>query len=110
MLCPGARRRGFGCWLVVNLKKLSEPELFRGSKRQLNMSVRSKWWPLPSHAPTPIPKSKFSFPKVATVKMLYRGSDGKPTSETVWLKPWRVPVSERIADQVEWHSIIGKLG
>jgi hypothetical protein len=74
------------------------------------MSVRSRWWPLPSHAPLPIRKSKFSLPNVATVKMLYRSCDTEPTSETVWLRPWDVPLSERIADQVEWPSIIGELG
>jgi len=76
----------------------------------LEMSNRSKWWPLPSHAPLPIRKSTYSFPKVATLKMLYCNIDGEPASDTVWLKPWHVPLSKRISDQAEWHSIIEKLG
>jgi len=42
--------------------------------------------------------------------MLYCSADGEPGSETVWLKPWHVPLSKRISDKVEWHSIIEKLG
>ncbi len=90
--------------------RTASTELFGIFKHQLQMSVRSKWWPLPSHAPLPIRKSKFSFPKVATVKMLFCSTDGNPPSETVWLRPWQVPLSKRISDQVEWHSIIEKLG
>lgn len=74
----------------------------------MRVLVRSKWWPLPSHAP--IHKSKFFFPKVATVKMLYSTIERQPTSDMVWLKPWDVPLSERIANRSEWHSIIEKLG
>ena|SRR5450755_227811 len=89
-------------------EKPSESELFGASKHHLKMPVRSKWWPLHSHVPLPIRKSKFSFPKVATVNMLYCSLDSEPTSETVWLRPWHVPLSERIANQVEWHSIIAR--
>jgi hypothetical protein len=44
------------------------------------------------------------------VKMLYCSTNGEPASETTWLKTWSVPLSKRIADGVEWHSIIEKLG
>ena len=54
-------------------------------------------------------KSKFSFPKVVTVKMIYQDADTQPTSDTVWLAPWNVPLNERIANRDEWHSIIDNL-
>ena len=72
------------------------------------MAVRKKWWPLPSHAP--IHTSNFSFPEVATVKMIFANADSQPTSETVWIKPWNVTLSERIASRDKWHSIIEKFG
>jgi hypothetical protein len=74
------------------------------------MTARSKWWPLRSHEQQPIRKSKLSFPKVSTVKMLYCSLDSEPTSETAWLRPWQVPLSKRMADPIEWHSIMQKLG
>jgi hypothetical protein len=55
-------------------------------------------------------KSRFSFPKVVTVKMIYHDADSQPASDTVWLAPWNVPLNERIANRDEWHSIIEKLG
>jgi hypothetical protein len=55
-------------------------------------------------------KSKFSLPKVATMTVLYCSVDSEPPSETVWQKSWHVPLSKRIADQAEWHSIVEKLG
>jgi hypothetical protein len=42
--------------------------------------------------------------------MLYCSLDIEPGPETVWLKPWDVPLSKRIADEVEWYSIVEKLG
>src|SRR3954464_4542510 len=63
-------------------------ELFCVFKHQLEMSARSKWWPLPSHTPLPIRKSKFSFPQVATVKLLYSNMGAEPALETVWLRSW----------------------
>lgn len=81
------------------------------SEHQKKMAVRSKWWPLPSHARLPIRKSKFSFPRVATMTMFYCSSlDSEPPVETVWHKSWNVPFSKRIADQAQWHSIVEKLG
>jgi len=76
----------------------------------MRMAVRSKWWPLPSHSPLPIRKSKFSLPTVVTVKMLYCAPESEPTPDTVWRKRWQVPLSERIADRVQWHSILDNLG
>jgi hypothetical protein len=72
------------------------------------VSERSKWWPLPSHTPLPSRKSKFSFPKVARLEMLF--CDGEPKADTVWLHPWIVPLNERISNRDEWHTIIDKLG
>jgi len=39
------------------------------------------------------------------VEMLFY--DGEPKTDTFWLKPWNVPLSERISNRVEWHTIIG---
>jgi hypothetical protein len=75
----------------------------------LLVNVRSKWWPLPSHAPLEVPKSKFCFPKVTTVKMLYRSSDSLSTSLIEWQRPWRVPLTQRIANCSEWQSIMETL-
>jgi hypothetical protein len=45
---------------------------------------------------------------VAVVKLLHCRSD-EPTSETVWLKSWQVPVTERISNPGEWRSILEEL-
>jgi len=84
-------------------------ELFCGLKHRMKVSSRSKWWPLPSHARQPSRTSKFSFPKIASTTMLYCSVDREPTSETVWLKPWQVALSERIASRGKWASIVAKL-
>ena len=94
----------------IRKKAASTSELFGTFEHQIKVSIRSKWWPLPSHPPLPVRKSKFSFPKVAMVKMLYCNVDSEQNSETIWLKPWNVPLSERIANPGEWYSIIEKLG
>jgi hypothetical protein len=53
-------------------------------------------------------RSKFSFPKAVRVQMLFCNTE--PASKTVWLKPWDVPLSERISNRAEWSSILEKLG
>jgi hypothetical protein len=42
--------------------------------------------------------------------MIFRSTGREPTAETVWLKPWNILLSERIASRDKWVSIIAKLG
>lgn len=87
------------------------PDLLGPPAHQIYVSIRSKWWPLPSHAaPLPFYKSKFSIPKVATLTMLFSETENGPGENTVGQMHWQVPLSDRIADQSKWKSIIEELG
>jgi hypothetical protein len=42
--------------------------------------------------------------------MVFHNTNREPTAETVWLTPWTILLSERIASRDRWLSIIAKLG
>jgi len=71
---------------------------------QKEVQAPSKWWPLPTHQT--VHRSRFSFPKLATLKMLYCSNNSQPSSKTIWVQTLNIPLSERMTDRGEWDSII----